>query len=110
MIKLKYLMTYMIIGILLSVTILLTSTELIAFSMSNYRSSFEKHNISEETGMDKDNFEHVITDLLSYLRNDKDVLDTVAVVKGEERVVFGERERLHMIDVKVFIKIKIKQK
>jgi len=100
MIKLKHLMIYTIIGILLSVTILLTSTELIAFNIDNYRRSFEKYSISEETGMDQENLEYVLKDLLSYLRDDKDALDTVAVVKGEERKVFGARERLHMVDVK----------
>jgi len=98
-------MIYTIIGILLSVAILLTSVELIAFNMSRYAISFEKYNISVETGMDKDNLEYVIQDLLAYLRDEKDVLDTEAVVKGEQRVVFGERERFHMIDVKeMFVK------
>lgn len=98
--KLKYSMIYTIIGILLSVATLLTSTEFIAFNMSNYKSSFQKYNISSKTGIDKENLEYVVKDLLSYLQDEKDVLDTVTVIKGEERVVFGERERLHMVDVK----------
>jgi len=98
-------MIYTIIGILLSVATLLTSTEFIAFNMSNYKSSFQKYNISTKTGIDKENLEYVVKDLLSYLRDEKDVLDTVTVVKGEERVVYGERERLHMVDVKeLFVK------
>ncbi|KAB3533180.1 TIGR01906 family membrane protein [Alkaliphilus serpentinus] len=96
---------YLIIGILLSIILLLTSVEVIAFNMNHYRSSYEKYNISSETGMDLENYQFVVKDLLSYLRNEKAVLNTRAIVRGEEIEIFGEREKLHMIDVKeLFIK------
>ncbi|AOY78342.1 hypothetical protein BJL90_11580 [Clostridium formicaceticum] len=103
--KSKYWIIYTTIGVLLSIVTLLTSIQMIAFNMGHYRNSFEKYDISNETGMDQENLEYVMRDLLNYLQDEKDVLDTRAIVKGEEREVFGERERLHMIDVKeLFIK------
>ncbi|MEW9121576.1 MAG: TIGR01906 family membrane protein [Thermotaleaceae bacterium] len=105
MTKSKHRIIYMVLGILLSTIILLTSIQWIAFNIGHYKRSFEKYNISAETGMDKENLEYVMRDLLAYLRDEREVLDTRAVVKGKEREVFGERERLHMIDVKeLFIK------
>ena len=95
----------MVFGTLLSITILLTSVQLIAFNMIHYSSSFEKYDISAETGMDQENLEYVMKDLMIYLRDEREVLNTRAVIKGEAREVFGERERLHMVDVKeLFIK------
>lgn len=98
--KLKKLIIYIIVGILLTITILLTSMEIIAFNMNNYRNSFEKNNISEVTGMDQKNLDYVISDLLIYLKVKDKILDTRAVVNGEEIEVYGEREKLHMEDVK----------
>lgn len=101
--KHKYI--YSIFGILFSIVLLLSSVEFIAFNRSHYRNSFEKYDITTATGMDVNNLEYVIEDLLSYLKNEKDDLDTTAVIHGEEREVFGEREKLHMIDVKdLFVK------
>lgn len=98
--KFKNKIVYIILGTLLSIIILLTSVEIIAFNNNHYRNSFEKYNISSETGMDQENLQIVMKDILAYLRDQKDELDTRAVVRGEEREVFGQRERLHMVDVK----------
>jgi len=91
---------YITLGILLSIVLLLTSVEIVAFNLSHYSRSFDKYNITEATGMDMENLEYTIEDLLKYLKDDRQELDTRAVVNGEEREVFGERETLHMVDVK----------
>ncbi|AOY77762.1 TIGR01906 family membrane protein [Clostridium formicaceticum] len=101
--KHKYI--YSIFGILFSIILLLSSIEFMAFNRNHYKNSFEKYDITTATGMDTNNLGHVVEDLLSYLKNEKDTLDTTAVIHGEEREVFGEREKLHMIDVKdLFVK------
>ena len=94
----KYL--YIILGISMTLILLLSAVEIVSFNTNHYRSSFEKYNITEATGMDMENLEHTAKDLMDYLRDKKDELDTKAVVKGDLREVFGERERLHMVDVK----------
>lgn len=98
----------MALGVLFSIVLLLTSVEIVAFNLDHYSKSFTKYNITEATGMDMENLEHTIEDLLEYLDDDRYQLDTRAVINGEEREVFGERERLHMVDVKeLFIKGKL---
>lgn len=52
------------------------------------------------TGMNDENLECIIEDVLKYLKDDREELDTRAIIKGKEEEVFGDRERLHMVDVK----------
>ncbi|MCC5910532.1 MAG: TIGR01906 family membrane protein [Clostridiaceae bacterium] len=91
---------YVLLGIMLSIVLLLTAVEMVSFNVDHYMKEYEKHNITTVTGMDKENLQHVTEELLAYLKEDIDDLDIKAVVKGEEREVFGEREKLHMVDVK----------
>ena len=97
--------SYISLGILLSIVLLFTSVEIVAFNLNHYNKSFVKYNITESTGMDMKNLQHTIEDVLLYLKDNREELDTRAVINGEEREVFGEREILHMVDVKeLFIK------
>ncbi|SDJ97855.1 TIGR01906 family membrane protein [Natronincola ferrireducens] len=91
---------YIAFGILLSLVLLLTAVDIVAFNMNHYKREFAKHDITTVTGMDDENLQHVTKELLSYLRDERDDLKIEAVVRGEKREVFGEREKLHMIDVK----------
>lgn len=91
---------YVLMGLALSITFLLTAVEMVTFNMNHYMKEYEKHNITTATGMDEENLQHVTGELLSYLRDDREDLVIKATVKGEEREVFGERETLHMVDVK----------
>ncbi|KAB3530020.1 TIGR01906 family membrane protein [Alkaliphilus serpentinus] len=93
------------IPIMISLIILLTAVEIIAFNISHYKNSFKKQNITEITGMDMENLKATMEDLLHYLKDDTELLDTKAVVKGELREVYSQREKLHMLDVKnLFLK------
>jgi len=80
--------------------LLLTVVDRVSFNAEYYLDSFDKNDISSITGMDMLNLEITITDLIKYLRDDRELLDTVAIVQGKEREVFGERAVLHMVDVK----------
>ncbi|SES90078.1 integral membrane protein TIGR01906 [Natronincola peptidivorans] len=91
---------YILFGILLSIGILLTAVEIVVFNTNHYMTEYEKHGITSVTGMDEENLQHVTEELLSYLKDTRDDLEIKAVVKGEVREVFGEREKLHMVDVK----------
>lgn len=96
---------YIIFGVLLSVVLLFTSVEVVAFNLNHYSKSFTKYNITEATGMNMENLEYTIGDILEYLKDNREELDTRAFIKGEERDVFSTREKLHMIDVKeLFVK------
>lgn len=91
---------YVLLGLVLSLVLLLTAVETVTFNLNHYLKEYDKHNITAVTGMDKENLQHVTKELLSYLKDDREDLSIRAAVKGEEREVFGEREKFHMIDVK----------
>ncbi|MGV8146453.1 MAG: TIGR01906 family membrane protein [Alkaliphilus sp.] len=91
---------YFLLGTFLSLALILTVLDRVSFNVDYYLGSFVKNNIPSITGMDMDNLEFAITDLIEYLRDDRKLLDTVAIVNGKEREVFGERAVLHMVDVK----------
>gem|GEM_PF-510815 len=84
----------------MSMALLLTSLDVVAFNLNHYKKSFVKYGIAEMTGMNDENLECIIEDVLKYLKDDREELDTRAIIKGKEEEVFGDRERLHMVDVK----------
>lgn len=86
-------------AVLLSVVLLFTAVELVTFNMSHYLTSYQRHGVPADTGMDLENLAHVTQEIIDYLRGRQDVLNPQAVVDGELQYVFGEREQLHMIDV-----------
>ncbi|NBG87465.1 TIGR01906 family membrane protein [Isachenkonia alkalipeptolytica] len=92
---------YILAGILLSVVLLLTATELVSFNVDHYLTQFERYDVPEVTGMDMDNLEYTVEDMHRYLRgDDRHRLETEAYFGDELRPVYGEREILHMIDVR----------
>ena len=91
---------YILFGLTLSVVLLLTAVDIVTFNTDHYLNEYEKHGVAAVTGMDMDNLEHVTEELLSYLKGDRENLDMKAIIKGEKREVFREREKLHMVDVK----------
>ena len=99
---------YITFGILLSIILLFTFVEIIAFNLEHYKGSFIKYNIIEETGMNETDLQYILEDVLKYLRDNRRELDTRVTVEGKESEVFENREKLHMIDVKeLFFKGKI---
>lgn len=96
---------YFLLGLSLSLFILTTSINIKSFDINYYMNSFKENNIEEVTNMDEKNLRHVAEDFIKYLKDDRAKLDTTAVINGELRPVYGEREILHMIDVKVLFEL-----
>jgi len=92
---------YTVMGIILSIVLLFTATELVSFNMDHYLTQFERNNVPEVTGMDMENLEYTMEDMHRYLRgDDRHLLDTEAYFGDELRPVYGEREIHHMVDVR----------
>lgn len=102
--KIKVLL-YFLLGLSLSLFILTTSIHIKSFDINYYMNSFKENNIETVTNMDEENLRHVAKDLIKYLKDDRAKLDTTAVIKGDLKPVYGEREILHMIDVKALFKL-----
>ena len=84
----------------LVIILFLTSIELVAFDIAFYKREYEKLNIAQNTGMADGELMRVTEELLKYLRDERDDLDITAIINGESRQVFNEREVAHMVDVK----------
>ncbi len=92
---------YFFIGLFFSITILLTAIEVMVFNNSHYDRMFSKYEITEVTGLEAGELSLVIQDVLEYLKDDREVLDTgITNEEGLIRSAFGERAILHMVDVK----------
>ena len=80
--------------------LLLTSIEWAAFDLNYYHREYKKLGIARSTGMSQDDLLNTTKELLNYVKGKRDNLKVSAVVHGEERQVFNQREIDHMVDVK----------
>ncbi len=87
-------------AILVSLLILTMSIGFFAYNKSVYMDLYAKNAVLEATGMDEENLSAVTDTLIGYMKDDLESLDTQATIRGEERDVFGAREKAHMVDVK----------
>ena len=65
-----------------------------------YREQYEKIGVAEDVRMEMDDLMLVTDHMLDYLQDNVSTLGIMAVVDGEYRPFFNEREILHMEDVK----------
>lgn len=92
-------------SIALFVTIVFTCIQWVAFDENRYAAGQQKYGIPEAAGMSADEVRTVMHELLLYCRGDRDNLDMQAVINGQMREVFDEREKEHMVDVqKLFVR------
>lgn len=93
-----------IIGIIfitsLVVSLLFVDVQMATFDREFYKNKFEEYNISEETKIDDSTLMDITNEMLKYIEGDREDLLIEAEVDGKEEIVFEERERLHMVDVK----------
>jgi len=68
--------------------------------MDFYRAEYEKLKRPEAIGISQQELMEVTEALLDYIRGRKPDLKVRAVIKGQERYVFNEREIAHMVDVR----------
>lgn len=86
--------------VFIPVVILLTALQYYSFNQDFYMRQFRKYDISTVTTMNEKDLGRVSEKIISYLRDEDDNLNIEAVIQGKTREVFGEREKLHMVDVK----------
>ncbi|WP_372999924.1 TIGR01906 family membrane protein [Lutispora sp.] len=91
---------YVLLALFLSLFILLTATELIAFNMSYYDSQYEKNNIYGKLGIKQEDLMESTEKLLNYLKDKRKDLDFKVAIRGEEQEFLSPRDKLHMVDVK----------
>jgi integral membrane protein (TIGR01906 family) len=96
--NLRWLLGY-IAALCMLALIICTSIAVPTFFTPFYRYEYEKHRVSETIQVDEETLMEVTEQLLSYMRGRRPDLDMVAVVAGQEREYFSQREKDHMVDV-----------
>ena len=91
---------YSALALFLSIFILLTSVELVAFDMSFYKKEYEKYDIVNNLGIGEKDLIESTEKLLDYLKDKRDDLDFKIIINGQEQEFFSPRDKLHMVDVK----------
>lgn len=86
--------------VLLPLVLLLTTLELVAFDKDFYMDKYKEYNIVDSTGIKMDDLSDITDKLIAYLKDDRDDLHIKKDINGAKEEVFGERELLHMKDVK----------
>ncbi len=88
-------------SVMLIVALLILSIEMFALNPSFFTSEYSKLNTAQDIGIAEQDLTAVTNKLINYITDaDKD-LDIQAEIGGEMQEVFGEREKDHMVDVKV---------
>jgi len=72
------------------------------FFMPFFRQQYASQNIAENIGMSEEELMYVTVELLDYMRARRDDLEGIrATVNGLEQEFFSERDKVHMVDVRV---------
>lgn len=92
-------------SVCLFVTILFTCLQLVAFDENRYAAEQQKLGLPQAAGVSAGAMKTIMHELLLYCRGDRSNLDMQAVIGGQPREVFSQREKDHMVDVqKLFVR------
>ena len=84
-----------ILLIIVAQSIFITTFHMVPFFSRHY----ERYNVPETIGIDKDELMYVTAQLLDYMRGRRDDLIVYATINGELQTFFSERDIRHMEDV-----------
>jgi integral membrane protein (TIGR01906 family) len=86
-------------GLVLIMVMLLTVIEQNAFDLDFFQSEYRKLKSTEVIGISEQALLDTTQELLAYIKGERNDLKIEAVIRGEQRPVFNEREIRHMVDV-----------
>ena len=85
----------------LIVTLLITSVEAVTYwTPGYYEREYSKYNVTEDVHMEMDDLLDVTTEMMAYLRGNREDLHVPTIVDGQPREFFNDREIAHMEDVR----------
>ncbi|MEA5017754.1 MAG: TIGR01906 family membrane protein [Erysipelotrichaceae bacterium] len=88
-----------IISFCFIVVIFITAIDIISFDRNFYRKEYEELNVAETIGITSDDLMIVTDKLLNYTQGKDSDLVIIKPINGQEREVFNDKEKEHMIDV-----------
>ncbi len=77
-----------------------TAVQVVVFDEDRFHESYERNDLYEFIGVEKDDLHEITHEMMSYLKDGRDDLVMHAEIRGEYQQVFEEREIAHMVDVK----------
>lgn len=92
-------MGYIIMAVSLTMIVWVSALEWVTYDVDHYMSEFEKQNWVPATGLDQVNLSYAATEIIDYLKGEKDHFQTIAVKDGVLQPLYDERELTHMEDV-----------
>jgi integral membrane protein (TIGR01906 family) len=81
------------------VVLLCQSIAIPTFSKAFYTSQFKKNDTPRTVSMEMEELQRITWEMLDYMRGRRDDLIIRGTVDGQEREIFNEREKDHMVDV-----------
>lgn len=96
----KHIFLSIVIGIALSLVILISSINYYTFNDQYYKVKFDENQITKATGMEESELNRVIERITGYLSGRYDELNLMVDIKGEQVLMFNDKEIAHMIDVR----------
>ena len=91
---------FVIAGLLIICVMLVTSIEIYALDPSFYEKEYNTLKQAEVIGISREELSEVTKNLIAYTKGERESLDMLSLINGEEREVFNEKEKSHMVDVK----------
>lgn len=96
----KHIFFSAILGIVLSLVILITSINYYTFNDEYYKVKFNENEITKATGMEESELHRVIERITGYLSGRYEDLNLMVDIKGEQMLMFNDKEISHMVDVR----------
>ncbi len=85
----------------LVISLLLGAVALVAFDMGFYENEYQKYGQAQVIGISDKGLMEITENLVDYLKGSRDDLNMRATIQDQEQEVFGEREKAHMVDVRL---------
>jgi integral membrane protein (TIGR01906 family) len=91
-----------IAAVCVCIVLAVSAIQWVAFDLDFYWNMYYDQRTAERVGMSQDDLSRVTVEMLDYLNDvpGASFADITAVIDGEERPVFNDREITHMVDVK----------
>ena len=92
--------------LILAIPVLLVATSIrwVINEPRLYAFEFERHDVTDDTGIAPDQLEEAARQIRAYFNSDQESLDVRVEVNGVERSLYRSREVLHMRDVKALVR------
>lgn len=88
-------------GFCLIIILLITSVEAVAYwTPGYYEKEYEKYNVTADVHMEMEDLLDVTHEMMAYLKGNREDLHVPAIVDGQVREFFNDREIAHMEDVR----------